>query len=148
MDFAPEKSASEVDEAYPSWLGGEGTGGEGAVEETDGEVILLILASEKDEPTLVHAVVDEELLPPAAKVAHPLAVVVDLDAVRGLAAATFPQLGASHLLVLHRARELGREAETIPGTGKHRNDAGGPSLRRDVGRRLERRFLQPGPRWA
>jgi hypothetical protein len=40
---------------------------------------------------------------------------------------------------------LGRKAEEVPGTGKHRNDAGGPSLGRDVGRRLERRFLQPGP---
>jgi hypothetical protein len=53
MDFVPEKSASEVDESCPSRLGGEGTSGEGTVEEADGEVILLILAGEKDEPTLV-----------------------------------------------------------------------------------------------
>jgi hypothetical protein len=89
MDFAPEKSALEADEIRLSRLGDEGTGGEGAVEEADGEDILLILAGEKDEPTLMHAVVDEELRPPVAKVAHPLTVVVDLDAVRGLAAATF-----------------------------------------------------------
>jgi hypothetical protein len=36
---------------------------------------------------------------------------------------------------------LGRKAEEIPGTGKHGDDAGGPSLGRDVGQRLERRFL-------
>jgi hypothetical protein len=47
MDFAPEKSMSEIDEAYPSRLGGEGTGGEGAVEEADGEVVRLILAGDK-----------------------------------------------------------------------------------------------------
>jgi hypothetical protein len=90
MDFVPEKSVLEADEFRPSRLGGEGTGGEGAIEEADGEVLLLILVGDKDEPTLVHAVVDEELRPPVAKVAHPLAVVVDLDTVRGLAAATFP----------------------------------------------------------
>jgi hypothetical protein len=45
---------------------------------------------EKDEPTLVHAVVDEELQPPIVKVTHPLAVVIDLDVVRELAAAAFP----------------------------------------------------------
>jgi hypothetical protein len=61
MDFAPEKPALEVDEARPSRLSGEGTGGEGAVEEADSEVLLPIVASEEDEPTLVHAVVDEEL---------------------------------------------------------------------------------------
>jgi hypothetical protein len=128
MDFAPEKFALEADGIRLSRLGGEGTGGEGAVEEADGEDILLILAGEKDEPTLVHAVVDEELRLPVAKVAHPLTVVVDLDAVRGLAATTFSQLGEGHLLVFHRAYELGRKAEEILGTGKHRDDAGGPSL--------------------
>jgi hypothetical protein len=92
MDFAPEKSALEVDEARPSWLGGKGAGGEGAIEEADGEVLLPIVVGEKDEPTLMHAVVDEELRPPIVEVAHPLAVIVDLDAVRGLAAAAFPQL--------------------------------------------------------
>jgi hypothetical protein len=61
--------------------------------------------------------------------------------VRGLAAAAFPQFGISHLLVFHRARKLGRKAEEIPGTDKHRDDAGGPSLGQDVGRWLERRFL-------
>jgi hypothetical protein len=48
--------------------------------------------------------------------------------VRGLAAATFSQLGVGHLLVFHRACELGRKVEEIPGTGKHGDDAGGPSL--------------------
>jgi hypothetical protein len=61
MDFAPEKFALEVNEVCPSRLGGEGTGGEGAIEEADGEVLLLILAGEKDKSTLMHAVVDEEL---------------------------------------------------------------------------------------
>jgi hypothetical protein len=61
MDFALEKSALEVDEARPSWLGGEGVGGEGAIEEANSEVLLPIVASEEDEPTLMHAVVDEEL---------------------------------------------------------------------------------------
>jgi hypothetical protein len=49
----------------------------------------------------MHTIVDEELRPPVAKVAHPLAVVVDLNAVRGMAAAAFPQLGISYLLVFH-----------------------------------------------
>jgi hypothetical protein len=44
MDFAPEKSTLKADEIRPSRLGGEGTGEEGAVEEADGEVLLLILA--------------------------------------------------------------------------------------------------------
>jgi hypothetical protein len=104
------------------------------------------VASEEDEPTLVHAVVDEEFRPPIAKVAHPLAVIVNLDAVLGLAAAAFLQLGISHLLAFHRVRKLGRKAEEVPGPGKHRDDAGGPSLGRDVGRRLECWFLRPGPR--
>jgi hypothetical protein len=90
MDFAPEKPVLEVDEARSSRLGGEGTGGEGAVEEADSEVLVPVVASEEDEPTLVHAIVNEELRPPIAKVAHPLAVVVNLDAVRGLATAAFP----------------------------------------------------------
>jgi hypothetical protein len=107
MDFAPEKPALEVDEARPSQLGGEGVGGEGAIEEADGEILFPIMASEEDEPTLVHAIFDEELRPPVSKVAHPLAIVVDLDAVRGLAAAAFPQLGISHLLAFHRVRKLG-----------------------------------------
>jgi hypothetical protein len=71
MDFAPEKAMLEVDEARPSQLGGKGTGEEGAVKEADSEVLLPIVASEEDEPTLVHAVVNEELRPPIAKVAHP-----------------------------------------------------------------------------
>jgi hypothetical protein len=61
MDFVPEKLALEVDKTRPSQLGGEGTGGEGAVEEADSEVLLPIVVSEEDEPALVHAVVDEEL---------------------------------------------------------------------------------------
>jgi hypothetical protein len=75
-----------------------------------------------------------------------LAVVIDLDAVRGLAATALPQLGVSQLLALHRAGELSREAEAIPGAGQYRDDAGGPSLRRDVLWRLERWLLQPGLR--
>jgi hypothetical protein len=71
MDFAPEKPALEANEAHPSRLGGEGTGGEGAIEGADSEVLLPIVASEEDEPTLVHVVVDEELRPPIVKVAPP-----------------------------------------------------------------------------
>jgi hypothetical protein len=115
MDFAPEKPALAVDEARPSWPGGEGTCEEGAVEEADSEVLIPIMASEEDEPTLVHAVVDEELRPPIAKLAHPLAVVVNLDTVCGLAAPAFPQLGISHFLASHRVRKLGRKAEEVSG---------------------------------
>jgi hypothetical protein len=61
MDFTPEKPALEVDEVRPSRPGGEGTCGEGAVEEAGGEVLLPIMASEEEELALVHAVVDEEL---------------------------------------------------------------------------------------
>jgi hypothetical protein len=57
--------------------------------------------SEEEEPALVHAVVDEELRLPVAEVADPLAVVVDLDAVLGLADAALPQCSISHLLALH-----------------------------------------------
>jgi hypothetical protein len=116
-------------------------GREGVVEEVDSKVLLPIVASKEDEPTLMHAIVDEELRPPIAKVAHPLAVIVNLDVVLGLAAAAFPQLGISHLLAFHRVHKLGWKAEEVSGPGKHRDDAGGPSLGRDVGRRLECQFL-------
>jgi hypothetical protein len=39
------------------------------------------MAGEEDEPALVRAVVEEELRPPVAEVAHPLAVLVDFDVV-------------------------------------------------------------------
>jgi hypothetical protein len=79
MDFVPKKPALEVGEILPSQPGGKGAGGESTVEDADGEVPLPITVSEEEEPTLVHAVVDEELRPPIAEVAYPLAVVVDLD---------------------------------------------------------------------
>jgi hypothetical protein len=101
MDFTPEKPTLEVNEVHPSRPGGEGTGGEGAIEEADGEVLLPIMVSEEEELALVHAVVDDELRPPVMKVAYPLAVVVDLDAVLGLAAAALPQLSVNHLLAFH-----------------------------------------------
>jgi hypothetical protein len=128
MDFILEKPALEVDKARPSQPGSEGTGGEGAVEEADSEVLLPIMASKEEEPTLMHAVVDEELRPPVVKVAHPLTVVVNLDAVLGLAAAAFPQFGISHLLTFHRVHKLGQKAKEVPGPGKHRDYAGGPPL--------------------
>jgi hypothetical protein len=81
MDFVPEKPVLEVDEVCPSRPGGEGTGGESTVKDADGEVPLPVTASEEEEPTLMHAVVNEELRPPVAEVAYPLAIVVDLDAV-------------------------------------------------------------------
>jgi hypothetical protein len=71
MDFVPEKPALEVDEIRSSRPGGEGTGGEGTVEDADGEVPLPITASEEEELALVHAVFDEELRPSVVEVASP-----------------------------------------------------------------------------
>jgi hypothetical protein len=71
MDFAPEKPALEVNEIRPSQPGGEGTGEESTVEDADGEVPLPVMASEEEELTLMHAVVDEELPSPVAEVASP-----------------------------------------------------------------------------
>jgi hypothetical protein len=65
-------------------------GGESTIEDADGEVPFPITASEEEEPALVHAIVDEELRPPITEVAYPLAVVVDLDAILGLANAALP----------------------------------------------------------
>jgi hypothetical protein len=110
MDFVPEKSALEVDEIRESGRtagccssrpSGKGMGRESTVEDADGEVPFPIMASEEEEPALMHAVVDEELQPPIAEVAYPLAVVVDLNAVLGLAKAALPQCSISHLLALH-----------------------------------------------
>jgi hypothetical protein len=101
MDFVLEKPALEVDEIRPSRPGGEGMGGEGTVEDADGKSFLPIATSEEEELALVHAVVDEELRPPVAEEADPLAVVVNLDAVLGLADAALPQHGISHLLAFH-----------------------------------------------
>jgi hypothetical protein len=56
-------------------------GGEGGIEEADGELLLPIVVGEEDEPALVRAVVEEELRPPVAEVAHPLAVIVNFDVV-------------------------------------------------------------------
>jgi hypothetical protein len=104
------------------------------------------MASEEEEPALVHAIVNEELRLPIAEVAHPLAIVVDLDAVFGLAAAALPQRSMSHLLAFHRIYKLRWKAKEILGPGKHMDYAGGPPLGRDVGRRLECLFLRPKPR--
>jgi hypothetical protein len=101
MDFALEKPALEVDEIRPSRPGGEVTGEEGTVEDADSESLLPVMAGEEEEPALVHTVVDEELRPPIAEVAYPLAVVVDLDAILGLANAALPQHSISHLLAFH-----------------------------------------------
>jgi hypothetical protein len=101
MDFAPEKPALEVDEIRPSRPGSEGTGGEGTIEDADGESLLPVTTSEEEEPALVHAIVDEELRPPVAEVAYPLAIIVDLDAVLRLADAALPQRSISHLLAFH-----------------------------------------------
>jgi hypothetical protein len=101
MDFAPEKPALEVDEIHPSRPGGKGTGGEGTIEDVDGKSLLPVTMSEEKEPALVHAVVDKELQPPVVEVADPLAVVVDLNAVLGLADAALAQHSISHLLAFH-----------------------------------------------
>jgi hypothetical protein len=86
------------------------------------------VAGEEDEPALVCAIVEEELRPPVAEVSHPLAIVINFDVVRGLAAAAFQQLGVGHLLAFHRVRELGWKAEEVPRPGERRDDAGGPPL--------------------
>jgi hypothetical protein len=148
MDSVSEKPALEVDEIHPSRPGGEGTGGEGTIEDADGEVLLPITASEEKEPALMHAVVDEELRSPVAEVAYPLAVVVDLDAVLGLADAALPQRSMSHLLAFHRFRKLRWKAKEVLGPGEYRDYAGGPPLGGDIGWRLERRLLRSEPRWA
>jgi hypothetical protein len=148
MDFVPEKPALEVDEIHPSRPGGEGTGGEGTVKDADGEVLLPVMVSEEEEPALMHALVDEELRPPVTEVAYPLAIVVDLDAVLGLADAALPQRSISHLLAFHRFRKLRWKAKEVLGPSEYRDYAGGPPLSRDVGRRLECRFLRPEPRWT
>jgi hypothetical protein len=61
---------------------------------------------EEKEPSCMHAVVCEELQPPIAEVALPFTVVVNLDAVLGLANATLLQGGIRHLLALHCLHEL------------------------------------------
>jgi hypothetical protein len=57
--------------------------------------------SEEEEPALMHTVVNVELRPPIAEEADPLAVVVDLNAVLGLASAALLQCSISHLLAFH-----------------------------------------------
>jgi hypothetical protein len=146
MDFVPEKPVLEIDEIRPSRPGGKGTGGEGTVEDADGEVLLPIMASEEEELALMHAIVNEELRPPVAEVAYPLAVVVDLDVVLRLAAAALPQRSISHLLAFHRVCKLRWKAKEVLGPREHRDYVGGPPLGRDVGRWLECRFLRPKPR--
>jgi hypothetical protein len=157
MDFVPEKSALEVDEIresekamgyWPSRPSGEGTSTEGTIKDADGEGPLPITASEEEEPTRVHAVISEEIRPPIAEVAYPFVVVVDSNAVLGLANATLPQHGVSHLLALHRFHELRWKAEAVLGPGEHRDYEGGPPFGRGVGRRLERRQRQLKPRWT
>jgi hypothetical protein len=101
MDFVPEKHVLEVDEIRPSRPGGEGTGREGTVKDVDGEALLPIMVSEEEEPALMHTVVDEELRPPVVEIAYPLAVIVDLDVVLGLADTAFPQRSICHLLAFH-----------------------------------------------
>jgi hypothetical protein len=126
----------------------KGAGGKSAIENEDGEFPLPTATSEEEEPALVHAIVDEELRPPIAEVAYPLAVVVDLDAVLGLADAALPQCNISHLLAFRRFHKLRWKAKEVLGPGEYRDYAGGPPLGRDVGRWLECRFLWPEPRWT
>jgi hypothetical protein len=100
MDFVPEKSVLKVDEIrvgkkatgrLPSRPSGESASAEGAVEDVDDEVSPPSTTSEQKELALVHAVVCEELWPPIAEVALPFAVIVNFDAVPGLANATLLQ---------------------------------------------------------
>jgi hypothetical protein len=63
---------------------------QGAIEDADGEVLPPITSSEEEEPARMHAVISEELRPPIAEVAYPFVIVVDLNAVLGLANAALP----------------------------------------------------------
>jgi hypothetical protein len=65
--------------------------------------------------------------------------------VLGLAGAALPQRGISHLLAFHRFHELGWKAEEVLGPSEYWDYSGRPPLGRDVGRRLECRFLRPEP---
>jgi hypothetical protein len=56
-----EAHARDRQSPHPSRLGGISTGGEGGVEEADGEVLLPIVVGEEDELALVCAIVEEEL---------------------------------------------------------------------------------------
>jgi hypothetical protein len=123
----------------PSRPGGEGASTEGAVEDVDEEVLHPIAMGEEEEPTRMHAIVCEELRPPVAEVALPLAVVVNLDTILGLASAAFLQDGVRHLLTLHRLHKLGRQAEAVLAPSKHRDDKGGSPFGGGVRRWLEHR---------
>jgi hypothetical protein len=85
---------------------------EGVIEDVDEEVLHPIATGEEEEPTRMNAIVCEELRPPVAEVALPLAIVVNLDTILGLASAAFLQDGVRHLLTLHRLHEMGRQAES------------------------------------
>jgi hypothetical protein len=65
-------------------------GRESIIKDADGEVPFPIMASEEEEPSLMHGIVGEELRPPITKVAYPLAIIVDLNVVLGLANAALP----------------------------------------------------------
>jgi hypothetical protein len=70
MDFVPEKSMLEVDEirevkkatgCLPSRPSSKGASAEGAIKDADDEVPPPVMASEKEEPACMHAVVREKL---------------------------------------------------------------------------------------
>jgi hypothetical protein len=126
MDFVPEKPMLEVDKIRPSRPGGKGVSGEATIEDADGKVLLPIMPSEEEEPTLVHTIVDEELLPSVMEVALPLAIIIDLNAILGLADAALLQHGTSHLLAVHRFHELGWKAEEVLRPSEYWDYAGGP----------------------
>jgi hypothetical protein len=79
----------------------------GVVEDADDEVLPPVVAGEEKEPAGVHAVVCEELRPPIAKVALSFAIIINFDAILGLANAVLLQRSVSHLLALHRLHEPG-----------------------------------------
>jgi hypothetical protein len=58
----------------------------------------------------------------------PLAIIVDLYAVLGLAKDALLQRGIGHLLALHRFHELGWKAEEVLGSSEYWDDEGGPPL--------------------
>jgi hypothetical protein len=93
-------------------------------------------------------IVCEELRPPIAEVALPFAIIVDFNAVPGLAHAALPQRSVRHLLAVHHFHKLGRKEEVVLGPGEHRDDEGAPSFGRGVDRRLEQWQRRLKPRWS
>jgi hypothetical protein len=116
----------------PSRPGDKGAGAEGAIDDTDEELLRPLMTGEQEEPALLHTVVREELWPPVAEVALPLAVILDLDVVRRLAGAALLQDGMRNLPAFHPLHELGGQAKVVAAPGQYRSDKGGIPIDGDV----------------